>query len=223
MPERERGLEDDLARGDRGAAVAPLDLVTLVTVQALARAVHHEVADAAADPLAPRARVHRDGPAHGARDADAELEPGELGLRGLGHDLGKKRARARGDDALLGVHAHARELVIEHDDGAVVAGGGGEHVGALAQDDPVDVLLCEHVDDLAEGGEAVNEDEQAGGTADTVRRAARELLVAQNVGVGGARKAHVGVEDAHLGYSFASRSRIASMKRGPIWVTSPAP
>ena len=220
----EGGLEHDLGGGERRRAVAPLDLGGGVAHQPLAGAQAHHVLDDRAHPLVAGARVHRDGPAHGARNARAELESGKRAPHGLRDELRERERRPRRHAAVL-CKAHARELAAKRDDAAVIARVGHEDVRALPHDHPGHALGAQDLDGLEQGLIGVRAHEERGGATDAVRRAMGEPLAADHVRVDGPREAHVCVEDAHARYSsfFSSRSRMAAMNAGPIWVTSPAP
>ena len=185
-------------------------------MQALARTQGDHVADALADPLPAGAGVHGDGAAHGARDAHAALQAGELGLQGLVDHAREKGARAGGEKPAL-AHLDAGELVVQHDDAAVVARVGSKDVGALAQYDPLHALLGEDRDHLQQGGVAVDRHEEARRTADAVGGVVGQALVSPDVGVDGTGKAHVGVEQAQARPSLRRESSWPRRRRGLWW------
>ena len=165
--------------------------------QTHARFQGEHVLDDRPHPLGTGARVHGDGTAHRTRNTYGKLKAGKAAGERLVHQARQDNTRAHRERDAVVCADHTRELAAEGYDRTAVAFVCHEQVGPLADDDPGDVLLGEHVERAAQRVVAVTHEEQVGLAADTVARMARQALLLDKVGVGGARERHDGVEEAH--------------------------
>ena len=132
-------------------------------------------------------RVHGDGPADSPGDPHAELDARKRVGKRLPHELGEEHPCPHRHPAIIEKDEFG-ELPAQLYDTATIARIRDEHVRALAQDDPLDVLTSEHLKRPLECGVAVDTDEEVSRATDAIRRPVRELFLPDHLSVIGARK-----------------------------------
>ena len=120
------------------------------------------------------AGIGPDGAAHGARDGQPELQPGEAGLARHGRRLGHRQAGVR--HQVLALDAHA--LGADEDDQAADAGVADDQVGAATEQEDGQLARSREADQAAQLEQVVDGREEIRRPADAHGRETGQRLVA---------------------------------------------